>query len=82
MHQMSIHTQAAVAKSSVITGSGYTSLLLLKEWEENAQETVRSLVQDIWLHKRNQMDEPSNPSFLLHCYFRSCLTCKDLQKTI
>lgn len=51
MHQMSIQAQAAVPKSSVIKGSGYTSLLLLKEWQEDAQETILSLVQDIWYIK-------------------------------
>jgi len=32
MHHMSIQAQAAVAKSSVIKGSGDMSLLLLKKW--------------------------------------------------
>lgn len=53
MHQMSIQAQAAVAKSSALNGSGYTSLLFLKEWQEGAQETVLGLMQDIWLHKSN-----------------------------
>lgn len=50
MHQMSIQAQAAVAKSSVVKGSGYTSLFAS---EGMAGGCPGDRTQDIWLHKRN-----------------------------
>lgn len=44
-------TQAAVAKSSVIKVHGDGSLLLVKKWQEAAQETMISLAQDIGYRK-------------------------------
>lgn len=82
MHQMSIQAQAVVAKSSAVKGRGYTSRLLLKKQQEDAQETILSLMQDIWLHKRSQMHEPSHSSLFLHWSFKSWLTSKDFQKAI
>lgn len=43
--------QAAVAKSSLIKIHGDVSLLLVKKWQEAAQETMISLAQDIGYRK-------------------------------